>query len=432
MWPQFRGHLHNRSQLCIHGVASRVAYNLTAVHRRKFAGWKGNEHDARGARVQGGVDVAFDTQPQDLPRLARRLARRSGFGGDPLESDQAWASIAFQAEGVADDLSPRDAGALLCAFSSGRVLQRHIAARQSLVHVLTSRGHGALKPHRIVEIWIALDRADAADNREDFFKTELVRALHVALPPGSSESDSQASGSNTGAVLEGTDTYWDFVLALLAASGCDSADLCLVWERAAASALHDASSLRALSSSAIVSAMRASVLAMQRLGVEPAPELVEGLSERLLAHAAWLDGWATSHALLAAARLRFAPGLAYDALRRVLLERCALRPHTTTAAPSAEPGEMASFAQAERVAAAMALFDVHDAEVRGRMSGWLLRPLPAARFVGIALDLACIGLSRSSDARVARSVRARARSSELAQSVGADRAARLLDAYSQS
>lgn len=432
MWPQFRAHLRNRSQPFIHGFTSRVAYNVTVAHRRKPAGWTGGAHDAQGAQARGGVDAPFDTQPQDLPRLARSLARRSGFGGDPLELDKAWASIAFQAEGVVDDLSPRDAGTLLCAFSSGRVLQRHMTARQALVHVLTTRGHGALRPHRIVEIWIALDRADAVEDGEDFFKTELVRALHVALPPSLSASDSQASSSSKGATFEGSDRHWEFVLALLASSGCDSADLCLVWERAAASALHDASSLRSLSSSAIVLAMRASVLAMQRLGAQPAPELVERLSERLLAHAAWLDGWTTSHAVLAAARLRLAPGHAYDALRRVLLERCSLRPHTTTAAPSAEPGEMASLAQAERVAAALALFDVHDAEVRGRMAGWLLRPLPAARFVGLALDLAHIGLNHSSDARVARGVRARARSSELAQSVGAERTASLLDAYSQA
>lgn len=88
-------------------------------------------------------------------------------------------------------------------------------------------------------------------------------------------------------------------------------------------------------------------------------------------------------------------------------------------------------AQAERLAAALATFDVHDAEVRGRLANWLLRPLPAERWARLALDLASAGLNHKAAPNVAKHVRARARSSELLQSVGAETAEALQQAFQE-
>ncbi|CAE8652010.1 unnamed protein product, partial [Polarella glacialis] len=86
-------------------------------------------------------------------------------------------------------------------------------------------------------------------------------------------------------------------------------------------------------------------------------------------------------------------------------------------------------AEAERVASSLAHFDVHDAEVRERLSKWLLRPLPASRLVGLGMDLAAVGLSNSVSPTLARHVRARARSSEVVTAVGAEVAGALHAAY---
>merc|ERR1712032_1381653 len=94
--------------------------------------------------------------------------------------------------------------------------------------------------------------------------------------------------------------------------------------------------------------------------------------------------------------------------------------------------ETSALFEAERVATALARLDIHDVEVRGSISKWLLRPLAPARFASLAMDLARVGLCDAVDPKVARHVRARARSSEFVGTLGDVVTAKLLCAYSQT
>lgn len=195
-----------------------------------------------------------------------------------------------------------------------------------------------------------------------------------------------------------------------------------------------------------MAAIRAAAFAV-RQGATPVPSLTEALCQRLAAQAAWLDGWAASHGACAAATLGASPGALYDRLRPTILDRCRaleMQPLAKVPTPMRRRGSSDKFeapvsgealpeglAQAERLAAALATFDVHDAEVRGRLANWLLRPLPAERWARLALDLASAGLNHKAAPNVAKHVRARARSSELLQSVGAETAEALQQAFQE-
>ncbi|CAJ1398889.1 unnamed protein product [Effrenium voratum] len=132
----------------------------------------------------------------------------------------------------------------------------------------------------------------------------------------------------------------------------------------------------------------------------PSEGLVTALMQRLSVQAPWLDGWQASHFALSVAELR-GPGAAYDRLRSALLERSpalvpraqersARRRGLTQVMEELEPDLLA---QAQRLASALAIFDVHDAEVRDLLAQWLLRPLPPETLTRMALDLASVGLS---------------------------------------
>ena len=58
-------------------------------------------------------------------------------------------------------------------------------------------------------------------------------------------------------------------------------------------------------------------------------------------------------------------------------------------------------------------------------------PLPAAPLVRLASDLAHVGVDDASYPKIARHVRARARSAELREVVGRDAASSLLESYAQ-
>jgi len=384
-----------------------------------------------------------------------------------VELDEAWGALAFQAQGHAHQLTALDASTVLVALSAGGVLARYADASRALVAVLRNFA-GALSARRLIKVWAALDRADvigsdvsctasfegaqrSASEQNDaaaFLQAELVRALPADVEDSAEESASPKS------VLRGADHEWRRMLALLAASDCRPEQLRPRWEALEAAVLADGASLCALSVGGLISAARTAVLARQRTGVAPAERLAGQIKERIVSQARWMDGWSTSHAVLALAQLGAKPQQGYDPLRQGLLERCALSPsrvqsrpaHASEAAPGAtntRHGRRPKFgvaeesdswseqqlAESERVAAALARFDVHDADVRSRLAAWLLKPLPVRRLARLALDLASIGLCDAADPKVARHVRAFARSSELRNALGTEGMAALLEAY---
>eukprot|EP00927_Polykrikos_kofoidii_P044736 TRINITY_DN38620_c0_g1_i1.p1 TRINITY_DN38620_c0_g1~~TRINITY_DN38620_c0_g1_i1.p1 ORF type:complete len:566 (-),score=53.54 TRINITY_DN38620_c0_g1_i1:3-1637(-) len=423
---------------------------------------------------------AFDVGVDELAGHARRLARfhKGGIGADPVELERAWAALAFQAEGHADQLSVKDACVLLRALSVGGVLAAHASTCRALVSVLQARGSGKLTGRRLVSLWSSLDRADLGllCNESEavlgnvhasiatFFKEELRRALPSATSEcASSEAKRtsqkggrgkhvEADGVTAGTArcsrpLRAGNHEWRRLLALLANSACTKQELRSCWEALESAALADTCSIRSLSLDGLVSALRAASMTEARTGVRPAEPLLMRLKECIVAHAQGFDGWSASHAVLALSQLGEAPGSSYDILRQSLLEKCALCPSNArsivpTRRPSSavSPGALAASSSgtsfewhglhvAERVASALARLDVHDCEVRGRFAAWLLQPLPCSRFASLAGDLASSGLSDASDPKVARHVRARSRSAEFRAAVGDEVASALLDAY---
>lgn len=455
------------------GASAALVRRLTGfAGLRSFAalveGPGGGRRPARVVRRDAAAG-AFELEACELASYARRLARRGReVGGDPRALSEAWEAVAFQCQGLADSISPNDAGSILCALSVSGVLQDHVGAHDSLVGVLRARGTGALKPRKVVSVWTALDRADLAEGKEaaTFLRVELPRALPGAMPAGALPEEPPALEGEEVEVPEtpkGDDRSWMLAHALLAGSGCSEGELRAVWTAVEEATLADAGAVRGLSVRGLVAAMRAAALASERAGVEPSGDLAQRLCERAATQAKWMDGWAASHAALAAAALGAAPGAAYDPLRTTLLERCALQPEpglsfvtpvhrpspsrAASASGRAAPrgrGSRAPAAQepaapggrglgeAERVAAALARFDVHDAEVRDKLSEWLMRPLPDQRFAQLASSLAGAGLGDATAPKVARHIRGRARSAELTAALGAEAARTLLNAYARA
>lgn len=421
-----------------------------------------------------GASTAFDLSAEELAPFAQRLAaRRLKIGGptvDPLEMERAWKVVAFQAEGVAEQLSARDACMLIRELAAANVLGRgrHEGAKKALLGVLRRSSpvlHGQedgeaslIKPSRIVSVWCALDRVDAAEDAETaaFFSEQLPRAL-PAIAAGSTKNTvrDEESQQDAPSAPKASDRDWRRAAALLAASGCSRGELQRLWASLEAAALADAERLRTLPMRGLVYAMRAGAQAAERVEAQPSHELVLRVSSRIIAQARWLDGWAASHTALAAATLGVASGKAYDPLRPALLEHCRLeRPgagagqkgagggatRTVRATDSTDlPGwgggaaqqgmELAGLTEAERVASALARFDVHDAEVREKIATWLLGPLPPERLARLAESLVGAGLSEANAPKVARHVRARLRSSEVQLSIGVEASAALLRKY---
>lgn len=360
-----------------------------------------------------------------------------------MELEKAWDAVAFQAQGLAAQLSPKDAYTLLCAMASGKALARHDGALQALLDVLQTRGVGALGPRKVVILWTTLDRADsvvaspdALPATADFFRTELARALPRAsgLDVAATETEEACTPVLAEAAPRpprGSDAEWRRLHALLAASGCGQGDLRPAWEQLEAVTIDDPGAVRALSVEGLIAAARAAVLAPQRTGVTaPSDDFSQRLRQRLVEQARWMDGWAVSHAALAAAVLGGEPGHCYDPLRQTLLERCSLEPTSSAFSRGLGAREMSRLAEAERVAGALAALQVHDKVIREHLAAWLLRPLPPKRFARLAGNLAQAGLD-GSHAKVGRHVRARARSSEVVSAVGDEVAAGLLRDYAQ-
>lgn len=395
---------------------------------------------------------AYELQAHELGPFARRLAQRwSVAGGDPLELEKAWDAVAFQAHGLAEQLAPKDACTVLVALASGRALARHEGTTQALLDVLRKRGVGALGPRKVVTLWRCLDRVDSAAASRyaepavaEFFRGELARAVPPVPKVGPAAVDAdepqaaapgsqgpQGTAAPTPRPPRGSDAEWQRVHALLEASGCCEADLKPVWEQLQAVTIADPGAVRALTVEGLIAAARAAALAPQRAGVaSPAAEFARRLCQRLVEQARWMDGWAASHAVAAIAALAGQPGRCYDPLRPTLLERCGLEP-SRKASRSLSGNELARLSEAERVAAALATLEVHDKDMRARIATWLLRPLPPLRFARLATHLARAGLG-GDDAKIARHVRARARSSELADAVGIDGVSALLRDYADS
>lgn len=392
--------------------------------------------------------------------MARRLARQGSVGQDPFEIEKAWSAVAFQAQGLADELSAKEAYELLRSLSAGGVLTKYEGACSALLGTLRKRGEGQLKPRKVINIWAALDRADAQASEVDaFFLRELPRALpgsasssassgvpgaHEASDGGGGDDDEKGEGIGEQPAAagrsgpRGTGKDWRRTLALLEASGCPQLELREVWVGIEVATLADSAAVKSLSINGLVAALRSAALASGRAGTPPSPELVQRLCRRATAQARWLDGWAASHIALASASLGALPREGYDPLRQALLDRCALGPSKPGSKVGGKqfakaPGrlELHGLAEAERVAAALAGFDVHDAEVRDRIAAWLSVPLPPKRFANLARDLAAIGLSDSSSSHLARHVRARLRSSELRAEVGAEELQALARSYAR-
>mmetsp|Transcript_120529 Transcript_120529/g.239926 ORF Transcript_120529/g.239926 Transcript_120529/m.239926 type:complete len:473 (+) Transcript_120529:75-1493(+) len=429
-------------------------------------------HVGRGA-MEHAKDAAsaFDLHPEQLAPYARRLVRQqrdSGHQvpGSSLELSAAWETVAFQAQGFVDRLTASDACSLLCAFGSASVLFEQREARSSLMAALYGLKTGTLRPQKVLNLWIALDRADVAlhDDAAAFFQRELSIAAPLLVATAALPSDTYVEETQLAILRAGKNSGdWKRLHALLEASSCSAAELAPAYAALEAATLADGSAVRALSVNGLVAALRATVLALERTGEQPSDELVRRLCDRAAAQARWLDGWGASHAVLAAALHQALPGRVYDALRPTLLERCRLQPKlgSMTQSPpqsrsvigrprlaaravregssatesyaleASTPDDELGFAEAGRVLQAVSLFDVHDAELRRDLSGWLLRPLPPSAFMRFAEHLASIGLNDRVDARLARIVRARARSKELVDAIGGEAAQALLLAYMQ-
>lgn len=404
--------------------------------------------DSSGRTTQRKLPNPFDLEASELGDFARRLAflGPSATGGDPVELERTWSALTFQVRGLADHLSTADAYCLIRGLSEGGVLSRFDDTCKALLQILLSRGTGVLLPRKVVNIWVAIDRAEAAGSEEAsrFFHLELRRAL-----PGVIRRTQEIEGNHTEtdgrpqSCRMNSDRDWHRVLALLLASNCSSAELGRLWQSAEAAVLADNAVIRSLTSDGLVAALRAAAAVNTKTegSVEPAKEVARLLCDRAVTQARWLNGWTASHVAAAASKLRAPPGLCYDPLRKTILDRCsALRSQpskvshlwTRRAAPvEAETVDSGALAEAERVADSLARFDVHDAEVRERLSMWLLRPVPADRFASMAFNLSTVGLTDKVAPKVARHVRARARSAEVIQSIGADAAEVLLAAYQQ-
>jgi len=270
-----------------------------------------------------------------------------------------------------------------------------------------------------------------------------------------------------------TSRNWRRLIALLEASECSNEQCLEVWRDMEATALSDDAGVKSLSTNGMVFALRSAALIREvvetsegastasggssssstsssnnsskstetepdeaRAAGDPtsapfssttsssalAEAFVERLLQRTFAQARWLDGWSASHAALASAKLGASPRKGYDVLRPTILQRCSLAPPESVA-PAKTPSRRSAtdaesqtsspaLRQAERVAAALAAYGVHDAEVRDRIAPWLLKPLSSDRFASLARDLAAAGLSDSTSPRIARHVRARLRSSD--------------------
>eukprot|EP00928_Gymnodinium_smaydae_P090460 TRINITY_DN74254_c0_g1_i1.p1 TRINITY_DN74254_c0_g1~~TRINITY_DN74254_c0_g1_i1.p1 ORF type:complete len:431 (-),score=68.03 TRINITY_DN74254_c0_g1_i1:53-1345(-) len=376
---------------------------------------------------------AFELEAHHLAAYARRLARqyRGGIGADPVDLDKAWNNVLFQAQGLADQLSAQDACTLLRALASSGTLSRQTEACRVLVDVLR-REPNALKPKRVIALWHCLDRADlvavdgcmgdAGASVESYF-----REAFADVKPGS-----------VSPLLRISNAEWQRILPLLAASGRSSEHLQPLWRDAETGTLRDVSSVRALSIDGLLAALRALSFVRERVGADPAHELVELIVDRVAAQAQWLDAWSTSHALLALGRLGIAPRRSYDRLRQQLVDSLGTARvesvGKTSRAASLGSRELERLPVVRRVAAGLALLDIHDAELRKNLAPWLLRPLPAPVFLALAEDLARIGLCDEVDPKVARQVRARARSGEFQEAgsyPAAVAAARILEAYAQ-
>lgn len=421
------------------------------IERRRSRGRSGGESVA---------ETVFDLAAEDLAAFARRLARRGvRVGGDPVEVERAWGAVAFQAEGVADVLSQGDACTLLRELSAAGMLAKHPGALRALLSVLRHGGATELKTRKVIGVWSALDRNDVGlddDEAIAFFCEALPRALPVAaLLPGEahpsaawhvdvaasvSASAPAADEEEVASRPKGTHHDWRRVFALLSASGCAQEALRRAWTDIEAAMLSDRGRVRALPMQGLVYALRAAALAMLQMDAKPSTEFVHSLCSRSAEQAQWMDGWAASHVALAAASLGITPAKAYDPLRTALLERCSLEPRVLGGSAAlvgaagagipvvrgsglsvATSVELIGLAEAERVAAALARFDVHDAEVRSRLSSWLLLPgLPPKRLAGLARSLAAAGLGDAVAPKVAKHVRARLRSSEMLAAVGAE------------
>jgi len=448
------------------GAASqqRVPTSLARKGRQTVAGHAGS------AALEHAKDAAsiFDLSPGQLAPHARRLLRQQRDGSvSSSELSAAWEAIAFQSQGFVDRLTASNACSLLCAFGTASVLFEQREARSSLMAVLYRQKTGMIRPQKVLNLWIALDRADVAlrDEASAFFQRELSVAAPLLLPAVTPAGDTPMEDTQQAISLAGKKSGdWKRMHAFLAASNCSAAELAPAYAALEAATLADMSAVRALSVNSLIAAMRATALALERIGVQPSDELTHQLCARAAAQARWLDGWGASHVVLVAAIHQALPGRVYDALRPVLLERCNLQPKLglTTAqslpqmrsavgrpratarvargnaaatedatlvagALDNEPG----FAQAQRVAEALSIFNVHDAELRSRLSSWLLCPLSSGAFARLAEHLASVGLDDGVDSKLARMVRARARSTELVDALGAEAAQALLLAYTQ-
>lgn len=360
----------------------------------------------------------FDFNASHLAPYADRLARKTRV------DDAQWDSIAFQAQGLVDELHAEDAYRLLRSFSTARVLRGRGALQRSLLSVLR-REKRVLKPRKLVSAWVSLDRADASldEQASAFFGSELPWALPSCIR--NLDADGEQLWNPRPANRE-----WRKVHVMLAAGGCDAIQLSRLWKKMETATSTDGASIRAFSVDGLVSAVRAAALANTRAGVIPNTEFVQRLLNRVVEQTPWLDSWAASHVVLAAAQLGAQPGQVYDPIRETLLERCMLNPEGK-AYTRAElcSGDVADLSEAERITEALALFDVHDDDIRRRLAPWLLQPLPPLRFARLAERLAGIGLDSNRDPQVARHVRATARSSEMTTVLGSTAAGMLNELY---
>lgn len=387
--------------------------------------------NTRRKRVSDGFEPsekAFAVYELEAHRLAPYAQKLAQFrrGSDPVELYEAWDAVAFQVQGLSKKLSASQAYMILRAFSTGKVLQQHEGAWHTLLAIMIREGPGGMKVRKITRAWVALDRADIFLNEEqaDFFRIELSRLL--PKKPDESLFPQPRTEAKDKYVTRGADRVWRRVHAMLEASGCTAEELLPLWKVAEAAMLADGRAIRTLELDGLISALRAAALVRTRINEKPSDELVRQLLQRATAQSPWLDGWGVSHVALAAARLGAAPGDAYDSLRGTLLDRCLLPP--TTGVTS---NETQGLREAKRVASALAHFDVHDAEVRNKAASWLFRPLPIQYFVAFAMDLASAGANDVTNPKLARHIRARARTSEAIGTVGAQTASALLKAYAQ-
>jgi len=347
-------------------------------------------------------------------------------GGDPVEFDNAWRAVAFQTEGLVDNLSVADAYTLLRAFCGVGVLARFDGVQQALLAVLQRDGSDKLSARKLIGAWTAWDRSDAPIAMQAdavaFFRSSLRAALPKEVPKSGAAGESDLW-------LWPLEREWRRALALLRASDCSTEELRTIWDLLEAKALKDVVHIRSLPIQSLVAAVRATSSVEERIGRMPSRELSTKLCNAILEQANWLDGWSASQAACALAGLRLAPAAAYDALRPVLLERCTLAPPAENHRWS--PGQFPGLIEAERVARAMAHFDVHDQAIREQIAAWLLVALPDERFILLARDLAGAGLSASNNPKVARNVRARLRSSEMACAADAQVIKDVAKAYAQ-